>query len=128
MAESPTNGNLFDRDIKTIGKHINNVFDEGELNPISTVAKFATVQTEGARKVSRQIEHYNLDVIISVGYRVKSQKGTQFRIWATKRLKDYLIQGYAINQQKLADNQQHFMQTLDDLKHLVETVEKNNQR
>lgn len=88
---------LFSRDIKTIGKHINNVFDEGELTKIATVANFATVQNEGGRKVERQVEYYNLDVIISVGYRVKSKQGTQFRIWANKILKDYLLKGYAIN-------------------------------
>jgi hypothetical protein len=89
---------LFDRDIKTIGKHINNVFLEGELTKNSTVANFATVQYEGGRKVERQIEFYNLEVIISVGYRVKSKRGTQFRIWANKILRDYLLKGYALNQ------------------------------
>ena len=89
---------LFERDVKTIGKHINNVFDEGELEKSSTVAKFATVQNEGGRKVERIIEYYNLDIIISVGYRVKSKRGTQFRIWANKILKDYLLKGYAVNQ------------------------------
>lgn len=69
---------LFGRDIKTIGKHLNNVFVEGELDKIATVAKFATVQIEGEREVERQIDYYNLDVIISVGYRVKSKRGTQF--------------------------------------------------
>jgi len=81
---------LFNRDIKTIGKHINTIFEEQELDIKSTVAKFATVQIEGDRKIKREIEHYNLDVIISVGYRVKSKQGTQFRQWATQRLKDYL--------------------------------------
>jgi len=89
---------LFGRDIKTIGKHVNNVFLEGELIKDSTVANFATVQNEGERKVERQIEYYNLDVIISVGYRVKSKQGTQFRIWATQVLRDYLLKGYAVNQ------------------------------
>jgi hypothetical protein len=89
---------LFGRDVKTIGKHINNVFAEGELEKNSTVAKFATVQLEGGRKIERQIEYYNLDVIISVGYRVKSKQGTQFRIWATNVLRDYLLKGYALNQ------------------------------
>ena len=97
---------LFDRDIKTLGKHINNIFQEGELNSESTVAKFATVQNEGNRNVERQIEYYNLDVIISVGYRVKSKRGTQFRQWATQRMKDYLVQGYAINEKRLAQKQQ----------------------
>ena len=89
---------LFDRDIKTIGKHINNVFKEKELDKVSTVAKFAIVQNEGGRLVERHIEHYNLDVIISVGYRVKSKRGTQFRIWANKILKEYLLKGYSLNQ------------------------------
>lgn len=89
---------LFGRDVKTIGKHINNVFSEGELQKHSTVANFAIVQTEGGRRIKRQIEHYNLDVIISVGYRVKSKQGTQFRIWATNVLRDYLLKGYALNQ------------------------------
>ncbi|PRD44104.1 virulence protein RhuM/Fic/DOC family protein [Sphingobacterium haloxyli] len=94
---------LFDRDIKTIGKHIGNVFAEGELVAGSVVAKFATTASDG--KVY-QVEHYNLDVIISVGYRVKSKQGTAFRQWATQRLKEYLIQGYTINQKRLDELQQ----------------------
>ena len=90
---------LFDRDVKTIGKHINNALKE-ELDT-STVAKFATVQNESGRKVQRSIEYYNLDMIISVGYRVKSQKGVSFRKWATSILKEYIIQGYAINDKRL---------------------------
>ena len=97
---------LFDRDIKTIGKHINNVFKEGELSKEATVAKYATVQKEGDRQVTRDVEHYNLDVIISVGYRVKSQRGTQFRIWANNVLKDYLVKGYSINEKRLAQKEQ----------------------
>ena len=89
---------LFDRDIKTIGKHINNVFEEGELTENAVVAKFATTAADGK---TYQVEFYNLDVIISVGYRVKSQRGTQFRQWATARLKDFLVKGYAINQKRL---------------------------
>ncbi|MEI8247516.1 MAG: RhuM family protein [Lentisphaerota bacterium] len=98
--------NLFNRDVKTIGKHINNVFLEGEMVEEATVAKFATVQNEGGRMVERQVEYYNLDVIISVGYRVKSKQGTQFRIWANRVLKDYLLKGYAINNRmnRLEDN------------------------
>ncbi|MDR2599430.1 MAG: virulence RhuM family protein [Oscillospiraceae bacterium] len=91
---------LFGRDVKTIGKHINNVFTEGELDKKVTVANFATVTQHGAIKGKSRtinVEHYNLDVIISVGYRVKSQQGTQFRIWATSKLKDFLLKGYIIN-------------------------------
>lgn len=88
---------LFDRDIKTIGKHINNALNE-ELEGIPTVANFATVQNEGGRNVIRNIEHYNIEMVTSVGYRVKSKRGTQFRIWANKVLKEFIIKGYAINE------------------------------
>ena len=91
---------LFGRDIKTIGKHINNALNE-ELKDMATVAKFATVQKEGNREVTRDIEYYNLDMILSVGYRVKSDKGIIFRKWANKILKDYMLKGYAINQRRL---------------------------
>ena len=92
---------LFDRDIKTIGKHIQSALRE-ELDN-STVAKFATVQLEGAREVERQVEYYNLDMIISVGYRVKSTRGVQFRRWATNVLRQYLMQGYVCQQKRLKD-------------------------
>ncbi len=92
---------LFNRDVKTIGKHINNVFEERELDKSSTVAKFATVQLEGKREVERLIEYYNLDVIISVGYRVKSIEGTHFRIWATKRIHEYIVKGFTIDDERL---------------------------
>ncbi len=100
---------LFGRDIKTIGKHVNNVFKEGELDKNAVVAKFATTAADGK---SYQVDHYNLDVIISVGYRVKSLRGTQFRIWATQRLRDYLIKGYAINRQRLEQNARELEQAL----------------
>ena len=87
---------LFDRDVKTIGKHVNNALTE-ELKGIATVANFATVQQEGSRMVTRDTEYYNLDVILSVGYRVKSQRGILFRQWANRVLKDYLLKGYAVN-------------------------------
>ena len=91
---------LFGRDKSTISRHVKNVFEEGELSTEATVANFATVQTEGGREVTRNIDYYNLDVIISVGYRVKSQQGTQFRIWATQRLKEYIIKGFALNDER----------------------------
>ncbi|MFA7402004.1 MAG: RhuM family protein [Bacteroidales bacterium] len=87
---------LFERDIKTIGKHIANILTE-ELKGIPVVAKFATTATDGK---TYQVEYYNLDVIISVGYRVKSTRGIQFRIWANKVLKDYLLKGYAVSDRK----------------------------
>jgi hypothetical protein len=90
-------GELFQKSKATISEHIKNVFEEGELDAISTVRKFRTVQFEGGRNVERELDYYNLDVIISVGYRVKSKQGTQFRIWATQRLKEYIIKGFALN-------------------------------
>lgn len=92
---------LFEKDKSVISRHIQNIFKTGELDKNSTVAFFATVQKEGPRKIKRKITYYNLDVIISVGYRVNSKKATQFRIWATQVLKNYLIQGYAVNEQAL---------------------------
>lgn len=92
---------LFQRDKSTISRHIKNIFSEGELRQEATVAKFATVQTEGSRQVSRDIEYYNLDVIISVGYRVKSLRGTQFRIWASSILKEYMKKGFALDDERL---------------------------
>ena len=91
---------LFDRDVKTIGKHITNALKE-ELKEIPVVAKFATVQKEGEREVERQIEYYNLDVIISVGYRVKSKRGVEFRRWANSVLKQYILKGYAVNDNRI---------------------------
>jgi hypothetical protein len=97
---------LFDRDKSVISRHLRNIFKDGELDYEATVAKNATVQTEAGRVVKREIEFYNLDVIISVGYRVNSKQGTLFRIWATRVLKDYLLKGYAINNRmnRLEDN------------------------
>ena len=91
---------LFGRDVKTIGKHINNALKE-ELKGIPTVAKFATVQKEGEREVTRNVEYYNLDMILSIGYRVKSKNGIIFRKWTNKVLKDYMLKGYAVNQKRL---------------------------
>ena len=92
---------LFQRDKSVISRHISNIFEEGELSTGATVAKFATVQTEGDRQVQREVDYYNLDVIISVGYRVKSHRGTQFRIWATQRLREYIIKGFAMDDERL---------------------------
>ncbi len=92
---------LFQRDKSVISRHIKNIFEEGELDVASTVAKYATVQKEGKRKVSRDLDYYNLDVVISVGYRVKSHIATKFRIWATKQLKAYLIKGFVLDDERL---------------------------
>ena len=122
---------LFDRDYKTIRKHINNALAE-ELDD-SSVAKFATVQKEGTREVTRDIEYYNLDVIISVGYRVKSKNGVAFRKWANNVLKDYLIKGYSVNQKRL-EALEKTVQLLDivsrekenDIKDVVKVINEYN--
>lgn len=109
---------LFQRDKSTISRHIKNVFEEGELLRAATVAKNTTVQREGDREVSREIEYYNLDVIISVGYRVKSLRGTQFRIWANNVLKEYMIKGFAMNDDllKLSGGGDYFKELLERIK------------
>ena len=112
---------LFGRDVKTIGKHITNVFNDGELEQILTVANFATVQNEGGREILRDIEYYNLDVIISIGYRVKSQKGVRFRQWATSVLKNYIQNGFVINSDKITNDR--FVSLENEVKFLKSKVE-----
>jgi len=102
-------GELFDRDRTVVGRHIRNIFNEGELDESVVCADFAHTTEHGAIKGKTQVKtsrYYNLDVIISVGYRIKSIRGTQFRQWASNRLKDYLIQGYSINEKRLEQKNQ----------------------
>jgi len=106
---------LFDKDSDTIGLHLKNIYKSGELEEISTTEKYSVVRQEGKRKVRREIKFYNLDAIISVGYRVNSKRGVLFRKWATQLLKDYLIKGYAINQQRL----QKQAEQLNELKETI---------
>lgn len=106
-----------------ISEHISNIFNSEELDEKSTVRNFRTVQKEGARNVERDRTHYNLDVIIAVGYRVNSKQGTQFRQWATQRLKDYLVQGYAINEKRLAQKQQEIQTLKDGIRILSRVIE-----
>ncbi len=99
---------LFGKARRTIGEHIRNIYKEGELDQKSTWRNFRQVQKEGERDISRTISVFNLDVVISVGYRVKSSVGVEFRRWATQRLKDYLIKGYTVNEERLSQLQQSF--------------------
>ena len=115
---------LCGRDVKTIGKHINNVFNENELTRVSTVANFATVQIEGGREITRDVEYYNLDVIISIGYRVKSQKGVRFRQWATSVLKNYIQNGYAINNHKITE--QRLFALENDMQFIKSKIKNNS--
>lgn len=95
---------LFDKDVRTISEHIKNAFDEGEVDEDSTIRNLRIVQTEGAREVEREVAHYNLEVLISVGYRVKSLRGTQFRRWATTQLRDFLVKGFLLNDQRFKES------------------------
>ncbi len=114
---------LFGQTKQNISLHIANIYKEGELEKEATVKEYLTVQTEGNRKVSRRISFYNLDVVISVGYRVKSSQGTKFRIWATQRLRHYLVQGYVINEQRLAQKQQEVQTLKDGIRILSRAIE-----
>ncbi len=114
---------LFQSTKQNISLHINNIFKEGELIQSATVKDYLTVQKEGLRTVKRKITVYNLDVIISVGYRVKSQRGTQFRIWANKILKDYLLKGYAVNQrfERIEQDVDHLKRKVDEFDLQIKT-------
>ena len=103
---------LFQRDKSVISRHISNVYSEGELLESSTVARYATVQTEGARQIQREIEHYNLDMIIAVGFRVRSTRGTQFRQWANARLGEYIIKGFAMDDERLSQSRHDYFDEL----------------
>jgi prophage maintenance system killer protein len=114
---------LLDKDTDTIGLHIRNIYKEGELEPDATTEKSSVVQNEGSRKVRRTLKFYNLDVIISVGYRVKSQRGTQFRQWATKVLREHLVQGYTLNQKRLEEQTQKLAEMQQAVELLSRTLE-----
>ena len=114
---------LFETNRTTINKHILNIYKSGELNEDSTCAKIAQVQKEGIRTVKRKIKYYNLDIIIAVGYRVNSKRGTDFRIWANQIIKDYLIKGYAINQQKLEKQSEQLNELKETIKILGNALE-----
>lgn len=110
---------LFETDKSGISRHIKNIYQSGELKADSTVAKIATVQVEGDRKVKRTIEYYNLDLIISVGYRINSKMATKFRQWATKTLRQHIVKGYTINKKEVVKNYQEFLQSVNSIKSLL---------
>ena len=114
---------LFGKDSDTIGLHLKNIFKEGELDPQATTEESSVVRQEGKRQVRRKIKFYNLDAIISVGYRVNSKKGTQFRIWATQRLKEVLVQGYSLNKQRFEQNAAELEQALMLIKKAAQSSE-----
>ena len=114
---------LFDKDTDTIGLHLKNIFFDEELLEIATTEFFSVVQLEGNREVTRKIKLYNLDAIISVGYRVNSKRGVQFRQWATQRLKDYLVQGYAVNEKRLKE----LSNNLKELENTIQFIKKSGE-
>jgi len=103
---------LFEKDSDTVGLHLKNIYQSGELDEHSTTEDYSVVRQEGKRQVKRKLKHYNLDAIISVGYRVNSKKGTQFRIWATNTLREHLVQGYTLNKQRFEHNAAELQQAL----------------
>ena len=121
---------LFDKDSDTIGLHLKNIYLTGELQEKATTEKYSVVQKEGKREVKRKIQFYNLDAIISVGYRVNSKKGTQFRIWATKVLKEYTLRGFTVNKHRLEQKEQKVQILKDGIQILSRAIEEkaeNNQ-
>jgi len=119
---------LFDKDKSDISRHIKNIYEENELNRNSTVANFATVQIQGNRRVSRNIDYYNLDMIIAVGYRTNSKKATKFRQWATEVLKSYLIKGYSINKEKLKNPNKYGKDYFDELLEIIKEIRTSERR
>ena len=103
---------LFQKDVRTINEHIQNIYQEGELHENPTIRNFRIVQTEKKRTVTRHVDFYNLDMIISVGYRVNSHRGTQFRIWATQRLKEYVVKGFVMGDRRLAGGATNYFDEL----------------
>ena len=116
---------LFQRDKSVISRHISNVYEEGELERGATVANYATVQAEGSRQIQRDIEFYNLDVIISVGYRVKSPRGVQFRRWATQRLREYIVKGFVMDDERLRQARRDYF---DELVRRVRSIRVSERR
>ena len=119
---------LFDKDKSTISEHIKNIFEEQELDKNSTVGNFPTVQIEGNRRVNRNIDYYNLDMIIAVGYRTNSKKATKFRQWATEVLKSYLIKGYSINKEKLKNPNKYGKDYFDELLEIIKEIRTSERR
>ncbi len=114
---------VFGVDVRTVNEHLGNIFETDELDKNSTIRNFRIVRKEGSREVERELSHYNLDAIISVGYRVNSKSATQFRKWATKILRQYITDGYAINPERIKHNNQQFLHAVNELKLLSGTVD-----
>jgi hypothetical protein len=119
---------LFQKDVRTINEHILNIFDEGELDPAATIRKFRIVQPEGKREVSRLVDHYNLEVVIAVGYRVRSHRGTQFRRWATERLREYVVKGFVLDDERLKQGRSPGPDYFDELLERIREIRASEKR
>lgn len=119
---------LFQKDVRTINEHIQNIVEEGELDPVATIRKFRIVQTEGKRTVTRLVDHYNLDVILAVGYRVRSHRGTQFRRWATERLREYVVKGFVLDDERLKEGRTLGADYFDELLERIREIRASEKR
>lgn len=119
---------LFQKDVRTINEHIQNIFEEGELLPEATIRNYRIVQTEGTRQVSRAVDHYNLEIVLAVGYRVRSSRGTQFRRWATELLKAYVIKGFAMDDQRLKSGKNPGADYFDELLERIRDIRSSEKR
>ena len=119
---------LFQRAVPTISEHISSIYDEGELEPSPTVRKYRIVQNEGQRQVERLVDHYSLEVIIAVGYRVRSHRGTQFRQWATALLREYMVKGFALDDQRLKDSRNLGPDYFDELLERIRDIRASERR
>ena len=119
---------LFGVDVRTVSEHLGNIFATGELDPAATVRKFRTVQREGAREVARTLDHYNLDAVISVGYRVNSRQATQFRIWATRTLKEFIVKGFVLDDERLKQGQRFGKDYFDELLERIREIRASERR
>lgn len=119
---------LFQKDVRTINEHIQNIIEEGELDPEATIRKFRIVQTEGKREVTRLVDHYNLDLILAVGYRVRSHRGTQFRRWATELLSEYLVKGFVLDDERLKEGRTLGADYFDELLERIREIRASEKR
>lgn len=119
---------LFQKDVRTINEHLQNIFDEGEADPTATIRKFRIVQAEGNREVTRLVDHYNLDVILAVGYRVRSHRGTQFRRWASERLGEFLVKGFVLDDERLKEGRSLGADYFDELLERIREIRASEKR
>jgi hypothetical protein len=119
---------LFQKDVRTVNEHLQNIFEEGEADPGATIRKFRIVQTEGNRQVARLVDHYNLEVILAVGYRVRSHRGTQFRRWATERLTEYVVKGFVLDDERLKEGRSLGTDYFDELLERIREIRASEKR